>query len=68
MFMGSKARPVCKTDNLTAICEPNDYKMRDSRYLISLKASTACYGDSFTLFYFGQVYNRFNLQLPTMEL
>jgi hypothetical protein len=29
MFLGNKVQPVCKADNLTAICEPNVYTMWD---------------------------------------
>jgi hypothetical protein len=29
MFLGGKAQPVRKADNLTAICEPIIYTMRD---------------------------------------
>jgi hypothetical protein len=29
MFLGSRARPVRRTDNITAICEPIDYTMWD---------------------------------------
>jgi hypothetical protein len=36
-----------KADNLTAICELIVYKRWESRRLITLWASTACYRDSF---------------------
>jgi hypothetical protein len=49
MFLGSRARPVCKADNICAIYEPNVYKLWDPKHLTTLQASTACYGDSFTL-------------------
>jgi hypothetical protein len=42
---GCKARPAHKTNNLTAICESNVYKMWDPRRF------TASYSDSFG-FYF----------------
>jgi hypothetical protein len=29
MFLGSRARPVCRADNLAAICEPIVWTMRD---------------------------------------
>jgi hypothetical protein len=29
MFLGSKVRPVGKADNLTTICEPIVYTMKD---------------------------------------
>jgi hypothetical protein len=44
MFLGSKVRRVRKADNFTAICEPIVYTMWDPEHL-----TTACYGDSFTL-------------------
>jgi hypothetical protein len=44
----SKARPLFETDNLTAICEPIVYTMRDPKHLTKLQASTACYGRIFT--------------------
>jgi hypothetical protein len=43
IVLESNARPVRRTGNLTAICEP----MRDPQDLTTLYASTACYGDSF---------------------
>jgi hypothetical protein len=49
---GGKGRPVCKADNLTAICEPLVYKMWQPRYLTTLWASKACYRDSFIFFTF----------------
>jgi hypothetical protein len=49
MFLGSRARPVRRADNLTAICEPIVYTMWDPQHLTTLQASTACYEDSFTL-------------------
>jgi hypothetical protein len=50
MFLGSRARPVRGADNLTTICEPIIWTMWDPQHLATLSASTACYGDSFTLF------------------
>jgi hypothetical protein len=47
---GKGGRPERKGDNLTAICEPIDYKMWKPRRLTTLWASTACYRDSFTFF------------------
>jgi hypothetical protein len=43
---GGKERQVCKSDNLTAICEPISYKTWEPRRLTTLFASTACYKDS----------------------
>jgi hypothetical protein len=40
MFLGSRARPVSRADNLASICEPIVYTMWDPQHL------TACYGDS----------------------
>jgi hypothetical protein len=48
---GGEGRPARKADNLTAICELIVYKMWKPRRLTALWASTACYSDSFTLFY-----------------
>jgi hypothetical protein len=48
---GGKGRPKRKADNLTAICEPNVYKMWEPRRLTTLWALTACYRDSFTFIY-----------------
>jgi hypothetical protein len=47
MFLGSRARPVRRADNLTAICEPTVYTTRDPQHLTTLLASTACYWDFF---------------------
>jgi hypothetical protein len=44
MFLGSRSRPVCKDDNVTATCEPIGILN-----MTTLQASPACYGDSFTL-------------------
>jgi hypothetical protein len=44
-----KERLARKADSLTAICEPTVKKMWEPRRLITLRASTACYRDSFTL-------------------
>jgi hypothetical protein len=33
MFLGSRARPVRKPDNLTAICKPIVYKMWEPQHL-----------------------------------
>jgi hypothetical protein len=41
-----KGRQARKADNLTAICEPIVYKMRDRRLLTAVWASTAYYRDS----------------------
>jgi hypothetical protein len=45
-------RPACKADNLTAICEPIVKKMWEPRRLTTLRASTACYSDSFTFIFY----------------
>jgi hypothetical protein len=47
--MGSKMRGVRRADNLTVICESIVWTMWDPLHLTTLWASTACYGDSFTL-------------------
>jgi hypothetical protein len=41
-----------KANNLTSICEPIIYKIREPRRLTTLWASTACYRDSFTFYLF----------------
>jgi hypothetical protein len=41
--LGDNSRPARKANNLTAICVPTVKKMRDSQYLTTLWASTACY-------------------------
>jgi hypothetical protein len=51
MFLGTRVRPVRKADNLTAIYEPIVYTLWD-QHLTTLEASTACYEDSFTFYYF----------------
>jgi hypothetical protein len=45
---GGKGRPVRKADKLTAVCDPNVYKVWEPRRLTTLWAFTACYRDSFT--------------------
>jgi hypothetical protein len=45
---GSKGRPARKADNFTTAREPIVYKMWDPRRRTTLRASTACYRDSFT--------------------
>jgi hypothetical protein len=47
---GGKVRPARKADNLTAICEPIVWKMWELRRLATLRASTACYRESFTIY------------------
>jgi hypothetical protein len=42
-----KGRPAHKADSLTAISESIVWKMWESRYLITIWASMACYRDSF---------------------
>jgi hypothetical protein len=46
MYLGSRVRPVCRADNLTAICEPVVYSMQDSEQLTTLEATMASYEDS----------------------
>jgi hypothetical protein len=48
MFLGSRGRLVRTADNFTAICDPTVGTIFDPQYLTSLRASAACYGDSFT--------------------
>jgi hypothetical protein len=43
-------REMRETNNLSAICEPI-WTMWDHQHLTTPYASTACYGDSFTLLY-----------------
>jgi hypothetical protein len=47
---GGKVQPAHKAHNLTIICEPIVYKMFEPRSLTTLRASMACYRDSF-IFY-----------------
>jgi hypothetical protein len=47
---GSKWRPVSKTENITAIYEPNVWKMLELRRFTTLCASTVHYNGSFTIF------------------
>jgi hypothetical protein len=49
---GGKGWPARGADNLTAICEPNVYKMWEPRRLTTLWAFTACYGDSIALAFY----------------
>jgi hypothetical protein len=46
-FLGSRARPASKANNLTAICESIIWTIRDSQHLTTAQASMVCYGDSF---------------------
>jgi hypothetical protein len=48
MFLVNSARPVCKADNLTAVCQPTVLTMWDPQQFSTLYVPTACYGDSFT--------------------
>jgi hypothetical protein len=50
-LLGGKARPARRADNLTAIYEPIVLIMWEPRRLTTLWALTACYRDSFTLFF-----------------
>jgi hypothetical protein len=49
---GDEGQPAHRVDNLTTICEPIVYKMWEPQRLTILWASTPCYRDSFTFFYF----------------
>jgi hypothetical protein len=49
ILQGSSAWPVHRTNYLIANSEPTVYTMWDPQHLTALYASTACYGDSFTL-------------------
>jgi hypothetical protein len=51
-FPGSKGRPACKADNLTAICEPTDKKVWELQRLTNLWAYSSCYSDSSAFFTF----------------
>jgi hypothetical protein len=44
---GIEGRPARKADNLTAICEPIAYKVLTPWPVTHLRASKACYRDSF---------------------
>jgi hypothetical protein len=48
-FPAGNGWPAPKADNLTAICEPIVQKMCEPRRLTTLRASMACYRDSFAL-------------------
>jgi hypothetical protein len=43
---------VFEAENLTAIREPIVYPVWDPQHLTTMSASTACYGNSFTLYIF----------------
>jgi hypothetical protein len=62
MFLGSRARPVRKDDNLTVVCEPTVYTMSDPQHLTNLLASTAYYGDSFTFYCMGYREHQLSVQ------
>jgi hypothetical protein len=44
---GDKGRPAHKANNLTAICEPNAWKIWQPRCVTNLWASKACYWNTF---------------------
>jgi hypothetical protein len=46
---GGKGRPARKADKPTAVCEPIVLKMWEPRRLTTLRASTACNRDGFTI-------------------
>jgi hypothetical protein len=54
IFLGNRARPVRRAENLTAVCEPTVWNIWETQHLTNLQASTSCYADSFTfnVFYF----------------
>jgi hypothetical protein len=58
MFPGSKARPVRRADNFTAICERIVQTLWDPQHLTNLQAYTVCYGNSFTVSVCGTLPNR----------
>jgi hypothetical protein len=62
MFRGSRARPVCEADNLTAIYEPTVYTMWLPQHLTTLQASTAFYRDSFN--FSGRWWSYFTGNIP----
>jgi hypothetical protein len=49
LFFESGERPVLEDDNLTAIFEPIVQLLWDPQHLTTPYASTACYGNIFTL-------------------
>jgi hypothetical protein len=51
MFLGSRERPARKADTLTAIGEPIVQTLSDIQHLGTIYATTACYRNSFLLFY-----------------
>jgi hypothetical protein len=51
IFLGAQRRPVRKTVNLTAICEPTVYKMWKPRRLTTRWSFMACYRESFAFFF-----------------
>jgi hypothetical protein len=60
MFLGSRAQPVHKADNLTAICELTVYTMWDPQHLM------ASYEDSFTLLPI-HIHGRYNFILKPIS-
>jgi hypothetical protein len=50
-FPGGKGRWAHQADNLTAICKPTVYIMREPLCLTTLWDSMACYRDSFAFFF-----------------
>jgi hypothetical protein len=48
MFVGSKARPVLKDDNLATVCEPIVYTMWDPRHLKLYRTPRPATGIAFT--------------------
>jgi hypothetical protein len=47
---GGNGRPARKADNLTAICEPTVYDIREPRRLTTLWVSTAYYRFTFFIY------------------
>jgi hypothetical protein len=52
MFLGSKARPVRRADNLTSICEPNVWTYGILNISQPYMAPRPVTGDSFSFFTF----------------
>jgi hypothetical protein len=50
MFLRIKVRSARKADNLTVICEPIVYKLRERWSLTTLWVFTACYQDGFNFY------------------
>jgi hypothetical protein len=53
--MGVKAWPAREADSLTTICDPIVKALWEPRLLTILQASTTCYIDSFTFYFYVHV-------------